>query len=206
MRSPSSRWLVLLLGAVLADCGGGSPAVPTPSLPALERLAIAQQVVSTALGGFTPGTFAARSIDVPLSSLLCEQTCSGSTCTVTCPVDERFQCPGGGTATDRGTVVGTLDESLTGQATLDARQTYSNCRTDSGITLNGDPHTTATGTARFVNGELAGEQSAHVSGAVRHESPESSGRCAVDLQVTFTLGQGAAARGTACGEPVNVAF
>jgi len=59
--------LVLLLGAVLADCGGRSPAVPTPSLPALERLAIAQQVVSTALGGFTPGTFAARSVDVPLS-------------------------------------------------------------------------------------------------------------------------------------------
>jgi hypothetical protein len=206
MRSPSSRWLVLLLGAVLGDCGAGSPAVPTPSLPALERLAIAQQVVSTALGGLTPGTFAARSVDVPLSSLHCEQTCAGATCTVTCPVDERFDCPGGGTATDRGMVVGTLDESLTGQATLEARQTYGNCRTDSGITLNGDPHTTASGTARFVNGELAGEQQAHVSGAVRHGSPEGSGRCAVDLQVTFTPGQGAAAHGTACGEPLNIAF
>jgi len=198
--------LVLLLGAVLAACGGGSPAVPTPSLPALERLAIAQQVVSTALGGLTPGTIAARSVDAPFSSLLCEQTCEGATCTVTCPVDERFHCPGGGTATDRGTVVGTLDEDLTGQATLETRQTYTNCRTDSGLILNGAPHTTATGTARFVNGELAGEQSAHVSGAVRHESPESSGSCAVDLRVTFTPGQGATAHGTACGEPMNVAF
>ena len=206
MRSPSSRLLVLLLGAVLADCGGGSPAVPTPSLPAFERLAIAQQVVSTALGGLTPGTFAARSVDVPLSSLVCEQACDGAICTVTCPVDERFDCPGGGTATDTGPVVGTLDENLTGQATLEARPTYADCRTDSGIILNGAPHTTATGTARIVNGELAGEQSAHVSGAVRHESPESSGSCAVDLRVTFTPGQGAAAHGTACGEPVNVAF
>ena len=126
MRSPSSRLLVLLLGAVLADCGGGSPAVPTPSLPAFERLAIAQQVVSTALGGLTPGTFAARSVD--------------------------------------------------------------------------------TGTVRFVNGELAGEQSARVTGAVQHESSESSGNCVVDLRVTFTPDQGAAAQGTACGEPVNVAF
>jgi len=54
--------LVLLLGAVLADCGGGSPAVPTPSLPALERLAIAQQVVSTALGGLAPGTVVGSSV------------------------------------------------------------------------------------------------------------------------------------------------
>ena len=94
----------------------------------------------------------------------------------------------------------------TGQATLEARQTYHDCRTSSGVTLNGNPHTTATGTVRFVNGELAGEQSARVTGAVRHESPESSGSCVVDLRVTFTPDQGAAAQGTACGEPVNVAF
>jgi hypothetical protein len=65
MRSPSSRWIVLRLGAVLADRGGGSAAVPTPSLPALERLAIAQQVVSTALGGLTSGTFVGRSVNAP---------------------------------------------------------------------------------------------------------------------------------------------
>jgi hypothetical protein len=206
LRSPLSRSSVLLLGVVLADCGGGSPAVPTPSLPALERLAIAQQVVSTALHGLTPGNFAALSVDAPLSSIACEQTCGGATCTVTCPVDERLQCPGGGTATDRGAVVGTLDQSLTGEATLETRQAYANCRTESGVTLNGAPGTTATGTARFVNGELAGEQSARVSGAVGYASAEGSGQCAVDIRVTFTPGGGGSARGSACDGPVDVAF
>lgn len=206
MRSPLSRSVVLLLGVVLADCGGGSPAVPTPSLPALERLAIAQQVVSTALHGLTPGNFAARSVDAPFSSLACEQTCSEATCTVTCPVDEQFDCPGGGTATDRGALVGTLDGNLSGEAALETRQTYANCRTDSGVTLNGAPGTSATGITRFVSGELAGEQSARVSGTVSYASAEDSGQCAVDIRVTFTPGGRGSARGSACGEPVEVAF
>jgi hypothetical protein len=208
MRSLAKTCLVLLLGTVPGGCGGSSPAAPTPSLPALERLAIAQQVVWTALGGLAPGILATRSADdTPLAHLDCEQVCDASTCVLTCPVDEQFDCPGGGTATDTGTVVGTLDASLTGDATFEARQTYSDCRSTSGVTLNGDPHTTAAGTVRFENGELAGEQTVSLGGAVRYESSESSGQCAVDLNVTFTPGTlTGAATGTACGEPVNVAF
>jgi hypothetical protein len=200
--------VVFLLGAVLAGCGGGSPAGPTSSLPALERLAIAQQVAWTALGGLAPGILATRSTDGgPLSALDCEQACTGSTCVLTCPVDEQFACPGGGTATDTGTVVGTLDQSLTGEAQFAARQTYSSCASASGVSLNGDPDTTAAGTVRFVNGELAGEQPVSLGGAVRYESTEESGRCVVDLHVTFTAGTlKGSASGTACGEPVNVAF
>lgn len=208
MRSLATMCLVLLLGAVPWGCGGSSPAAPTSSLPALERLAIAQQVVWTALGGLAPGILAARSSDeVPLGQLDCEQVCDGSTCVVTCPVDESFDCPGGGSATDTGTVVGTLNPSLTGQATFQAQQTYTNCRNTSGVTLNGAPHTTAAGTVRFVDGQLAGEQAVSLGGAVRYESSEGSGQCAVALQVTFTAGNLAGtARGTACGEPVDVGF
>lgn len=208
MRSLAKMCLVLLLGAVPWGCGGSSPAAPTPSLPALERLAIAQQVIWTALGGLAPGILAARSFDdVPLGQLSCEQVCEGSACVVTCPVDEQFDCPGGGTATDTGTVVGTLDASRTGEASFEARQTYSNCRSTSGVALNGDPHTTAAGTVRFANGELAGEQAVSLGGAVRYESPEGSGRCTVDLQVTFTAGTlTGSVEGTACGEPISVGF
>jgi len=208
MRSLANRCLVVLLGAVLAGCGGSSPAGPTSSLPAFERLAIAQQVVWTALGGLAPGILASRSTDGgPLSALDCEQVCSGSACLLTCPVSEQFDCPGGGSATDTGTVVGTVDQSLTGEAEFSARQTYSSCAGASGVTLNGDPDTTAAGTLRFVNGELEGEQSVSLGGAVRYESAEESGRCAVDLQVTFTTGTlSGRAHGTACGEPVDVAF
>jgi hypothetical protein len=165
-------------------------------------------VVWTALGGLAPGILAARSTDGgPLSGLDCEQVCTGSTCVLTCPVNEQFDCPGGGSATDTGTVVGTVDRSLTGEAQFSARQTYSSCASASGVTLNGDPDTTAAGTVRFVNGELSGEQSVTLGGAVRYESSEGSGRCVVDLQVSFTAGALiGSARGTACGEPVDVAF
>jgi len=208
MRSLANMCLVLLLGAVLAGCGGSSPAGPTSSLPAFERLVIAQQVVWTALGGLAPGILATRSADGgPLSALDCEQACTGSACVVTCPVDEHFACPGGGSATDMGTVVGTLDQGLTGEASFAARQTYTNCANTNGVTLNGDPDTTAAGTVRFVNGELAGEQSVALGGAVRYESTEESGRCVVDLQVSFTAGTlSGSASGTACGERVDVAF
>jgi hypothetical protein len=207
MRSVSTRCLVLLLGAALAGCGGDSPADPTPSLPALERLAIARQVVSVALGGLVPETFAARASDqVPLGNLTCEQQCSGATCQVTCPVDEVLDCPGGGLATNVGTIVGTLDASLTGEAALEARQTYTNCRNASDVTINGDPDTHAVGTVRFVSGELAGEQSVALTGAVRYQSSQESGRCEVALQGTFTPEGSGSASGTACGESVNVGF
>ena len=207
-RSLANMCLVLLLGAVLAGCGGSSPAGPTSSLPAFERLAIAQQVVWTALGGLAPGILASRSSDeVPLGNLSCQQACDGSACVVTCPVNESFDCPGGGSATDTGTVVGTLTPSLTGQATFQAQQTYTNCRNTSGVTLNGAPGTTAAGTVTFADGQLAGQQTVSLGGAVDYQSSEGSGQCAVDLQVTFTAGTlTGSASGTACGEPVNVGF
>ena len=206
MRSVSLTCSTFLAGVVLTGCGGGSPAAPTPSLPAGERLAIAQQVVWTALSGVAPGNFFALSDDTPLSSLTCEQACDGSTCVVTCPVDESLKCPGGGTATDKGSIQGILDGDGTGEATFEARQTYSNCRSQSGVTLNGAPGTTASGHVRFAGGQLAGEQTAAVSGTVDYASSETSGRCRVDIQVSFTPGGGGSASGSACGEPVGVRF
>jgi len=45
MRSLSTTCSIFQIGVVLTGCGGGSPAAPTPSLPADERPAIVQQVV-----------------------------------------------------------------------------------------------------------------------------------------------------------------
>jgi len=73
MRSLSATSSIFLVGAVLTGCSGRSPAAPTPSLPAGERLAIVQQMVWTASSGVAPGAIAARSNDVPLSSRSFEQ-------------------------------------------------------------------------------------------------------------------------------------
>ena len=206
MRSASWTCSTFLAGVVLTGCGGSSPAAPTPSLLAGERFAIAQQVVWTVLSGVAPGNFLALSDDGPLSSLACEQDCNGSACVVTCPVDEALACPGGGTATDKGSIQGTLDGEGSGEATFEARQTYSNCRSRSGVTLNGAPGTTATGHVRFANGTLAGEQTASVSGAVSYTSSDASGLCEVTVAVRFTPAGGGSASGSACGNPIDVRF
>ncbi len=68
MRSLSVTSSIFLVGVVLTGCGGGSPAAPTPSLPAGERLAIVQQVVWTASSSVAPGANAltrGRSLSPP---------------------------------------------------------------------------------------------------------------------------------------------
>ena len=52
MRATLETGFVLILGATLVACGGGSsPSGASDSLSAVGRLAIAQQIVTTALGG-----------------------------------------------------------------------------------------------------------------------------------------------------------
>jgi hypothetical protein len=193
----------------LAACGGGtdSPSAPSPSLSATSRLAIAGQVVTTALGGVVTGSATRKSDAVPLGNLTCQKSCTGAVCAVTCPIDERFDCPAGGTATDRGQIAGTLDAQLSGEAALAATQTYSACRPNAGLTLDGAPSTTATGTARFANGQLADEQTVRIAGAVSYVSTtDGSGTCSVDVRVTFNRSLKGSASGTACGESVSVSF
>jgi hypothetical protein len=209
MRPTTRTGLVPLLGLglALAACGGGSPSAPTPTLSAAGRLAIAGQVVTTALGAVVGGSTVKKSESVPLGGLTCEKTCAGGSCAVTCPIDERLDCPAGGTATDRGQIAGTLDAEMTGEAALAATQTYSACKPNASLTIDGAPSTTATGNARFVKGQLADQQTVRVAGAVRYASTtDGSGQCAVDLRVTFDRALRGSATGTACGEAVDVAF
>jgi hypothetical protein len=208
MRPTPGSAFVLALGLTVAACGGGSsPSEPSPSLSVADRLAIAQQVVTTALGGVLAGTAVAQSDGVPLGNLTCEKTCAGASCTVTCPIDERVNCPAGGSATDKGQIAGTLDAELSGEAALAATQTYSACQPNAKLTIDGAPSTSASGNARFVKGRLADEQTVHIAGAVTYVSTtDGSGRCDVDLRVTFNQALKGTARGAACGESIDVTF
>jgi hypothetical protein len=148
-----------------------------------------------------------QSDGVPLGSLACQKTCAGASCSVTCPIDERFDCPAGGSATDKGQVAGSLDAELSGEAALSATQTYAACRPNATLTIAGAPSTTATGNARFVKGQLADQQTVRIAGAVTYVSTtDGSGRCDVDLRVTFDRALKGSASGTACGQPVDVGF
>jgi len=192
---------------VLAACGGGrAPATPTTTLDAVTRLTILEQVVAAALGGVAPGSPTARSVHGPLAAVSCEKSCDDATCVVTCPIDERLSCPHGGAATNQGTIRGILDADQTGGMSLEARQTYHDCRPSSELAVNGDPETMARGTARFAQGQLVEEQTVHIQGAVRYAASDGSGRCNVDLSVTFFPDLHGSARGTACAQPVDVAF
>ena len=140
MRASSAGTVVLIVGLTVAGCGGGSPASPT-SLSATGRLAIALQVVLAALGGFAPGSAVVQSDRVPLGNLTCQTTCTGGSCAISCPIDERFDCPAGGRVTDKGRIEGTLDASLSGDAPLTATQTYEACRVTPGTgTLTRGPY------------------------------------------------------------------
>jgi hypothetical protein len=201
------RDFVLILGVSLAACGGGSPSAPSPSLSGLDRLAIAQQVVTTALGGVVTGSAVKKSDGVPLGGLTCEKTCTGSSCAVTCPIDERFDCPAGGSATDKGQISGTLDADLSGEAALSAAQTYSACKPNGSLTIDGAPSTSATGNARFVKGQLTDQQTVRVAGTVTYVSTtDGSGQCSVDIRVTFDRSLKGSASGSACGQAVDVTF
>ena len=208
MRATTGSGFVLILGCGLAACGGGSsPAAPSTSLSAIGRLAIAQQIVTTALGGVVTSSAAKKSESVPLGNLSCQKTCSGASCAVSCPIDESFSCPAGGSATDKGQIAGTLDGELSGEAALAATQGYSACKPNSGLTIDGAPATTATGNARFVKGQLTDEQTVRIAGTVSYASTtEGSGRCDVDIRVTFNRALKGSANGTACGQAVDVAF
>jgi hypothetical protein len=173
----------------------------------MGRLAIAQQIVTTALGGIVSGSATKAADGVPLGNLTCQKTCTGSSCVVTCPIDERFECPAGGSATDKGQIAGTLDAELSGEAALAATQTYAGCKPNAGLTLDGAPATTATGNARFARGQLTDEQTVRIAGGVTYVSTtDGSGRCDVDIRVTFSRALKGSASGTACGQSVDVSF
>jgi hypothetical protein len=192
---------------VASACGGGrAPVAPSPSLASLERLAIAQQIVSTAVAGVVGDSYVRRSDDGPLSKLSCEKTCGDGACTIRCPIQETIDCPAGGQATDEGLISGTLDAEESGRAALDARQTYADCRPREGLAITGAPATSAAGTAVFVKGELSEPQTVRIAGAVQYVSTDGSGHCDVDLRVTFSRALHGSAQGTACSESINVTF
>jgi hypothetical protein len=210
MRLIGTSVVALFSVAALASCGGHAPSAPSTlsSLSTLDRALVLQQVVATAASAFVGGSPGQRadSSTVPLGSLHCDSSCAGATCTVACPIDEQVACPAGGTATDKGRISGTLGADLSGEAALDAVQGFAGCKPSSSLTIDGAPGTAATGTARFVEGRLADEQSARIRGTVAYSAPDGSGTCEVDVTVTFSLALHGSVTGTTCGRPVSESF
>jgi hypothetical protein len=208
MRLDTGSAIAFVAALALASCGGSSPSTPsaTAGLSAVDRMLVLQQIVTAAASGIVGGSPAKRSDSVPLGNLQCDKACSGGSCTVTCPIDEQLACPSGGTATDRGRIAGVLDATLTGDAALEATQGFAGCKPNASLTIDGAPGTTATGTARFVNGQLADTQTVRIAGSVRYASAGESGTCAVDVAVTFSRALRGSASGSACGEPFNETF
>jgi hypothetical protein len=208
MRLDTATAIALVAALALAACGGSSPSAPssTAGLSAVDRALVLQQIVTAAASGIVGGSLGKRSDSVPLGNLTCDKACSGASCTLTCPIDEQIACPSGGTATDRGRISGVLDASLTGDATLDAAQGFAGCKPNASLTIDGAPGTTASGTARFVNGQLADTQTVRIAGSVRYASTDKSGTCAVDVTVTFSRALHGSASGSACGESLQETF
>jgi hypothetical protein len=198
---------VAIVTLLLAGCGGGaaSPAGPQASLSTAQRLVIARQVIAAALGGVFAGGPVQRDTG-PLAGVSCEKTCDASGCVVSCPIDERFSCPSGGSATNRGTVAGTVDAQGSGEAALSATETYAGCRPSAELAIDGAPSTTASGSARLLYGQLADEQTLRVAGSVSYTSAAASGRCDVDLSITFSRALHGSASGEACGQKIDTAF
>lgn len=208
MRLDTGSATALVTALALAACGGSPPSAPsvTAGLSAVDRMLVLQQIVTAAASGFVGGSLGKRSDAVPLGNLQCDKACSGGSCTLTCPIDEQLACPSGGTATDRGRITGVLDAGLSGDAALEAAQGFSGCKPNASLTIDGAPGTTAAGTARFVNGQLADTQTVRIAGSVRYASADRTGTCSVDVTVTFSRALHGSAAGTACGEPLNETF
>ncbi len=208
MRLDTGTAIALVAALALSACGGSSASAPsaTPGLSALDRALVLQQIVTAAASGIVGGSLARRSDSVPLGNLSCDKACTGASCTLTCPIDEQLACPSGGTATDRGRITGVLDASLTGDAALEATQGFAGCKPNASLTIDGAPGTTATGTARFVNGQLADTLTVRIAGSVRYASAGESGTCGVDVTVTFSRALHGSASGTACGDSLNQTF
>lgn len=198
------------VGGIAAACGSSSGTSPAPTtLSDAERAAAAWEVafnVAVSERGLRVRRAGATSAAVRAAVTTCSAGCSSHSCFVNCPVTGTASCSLGGSATTSGSLRGTADIDLTGVLAIDQRQTYSGCKTAAGVTIDGDPNTTVTGTLRFVAGAPAGQQVVRVGGAVRLTSERGfSTSCPVDLTVTFTP-IGGSASGTVCGVPVSVAF
>lgn len=212
MRSTSSS-LALSLTLAMAACGGGAsaPSAPSAAISEATSLAIAQQVVDTALGGLAEGgvvTGAAvrGSASAPLESLSCATECSGAGCTVTCPINESFRCRFGGSVRGVGQISGTLDQTRSGEAALATFQSYSACQPTTSLTIEGARSTSVTGNMRFSWGQLEYVQAVRITGHVRFLAAGEPSECDVDVNVEFDRLLHGGGTGTACGHPVCVNF
>ncbi|MCU0242086.1 MAG: hypothetical protein MUF51_06650 [Vicinamibacteria bacterium] len=208
--------LFLILTFTAASCNQEKTTSPSGTLTDEQRQVIARQVILTALVGVlgtaltnSGKTFEPASVAVTLPGSWpvnnCNQSCNSSTCNVSCPLSVSYPCPISGTTASSGTLTGTVNASLSGQASLYAEQTYANCSPVADLVVNGDPKTTTTGVVVFQNGKLSGTQTIKLEGRIRYVSGGVSGSCDVLLNGTYWMSSmSGTVTGTICDLPVNM--
>jgi hypothetical protein len=181
--------LLLPVAVLIAACSSDATTEPEANLTT-EEISQAFEALSN-VGGLTLGFLPIGLRDAALMASLTES------------IDETESCPRGGSTRYRGTV--TVNES-SGSGSLDIRQTYSNCASDSDNgrvwTFNGDPDVRT----RITAGVSASTQQLSITGtqqgAFRFSSDGNSGRCSVDLRLTFTETT-YSVTGKICGRPYS---
>ncbi len=116
------------------------------------------------------------------------------------------ECPAGGSMTMEGTVSGALDDARSGTLAVQHTLTISDCgrqREEITITANTDPSIVFSGEV-VVEGRTRVSGSFTKIGAITVETSDGrSGRCEIDLAVTWTAEDHWTATGTVCGREVT---
>lgn len=115
-------------------------------------------------------------------------------------------CANGGKMETSGSLSGNVDDGGSGALFLQLLITATDCRMG-GMTINGDPYMSATGTFTFFSGAPATQQNIRIGGGFKFIGPGGAGACLMNLGVTVNLNTGTGSvNGTVCAQPVNLAF
>lgn len=196
--SSSLRHLALLAGLALFTAGcSDSTGTDGDALSPAEAAFLADEFTVTALDGLSSALSRA-----PAAAAL-----ASPPITFTRTVSYSRDCQGGGTVSVTGSMTGTLDsETRSGTVSVANTMIITDCvksRGDLTFTLNTDPSLDLSGEITIENGQRSGGTFAKI-GAFRWEASDGrSGRCAIDLSITWAADGSRSVTGTVCGRAVN---
>jgi hypothetical protein len=205
-----------------AGNGGGNPLTPTPvtanagfSARSVHLPRIMKRMGrSTSRFGFSSGGVTKKTLDPNQAADLAGEAIANLTDTVVealmncpltfsgqilCPVDTTDSCAIGGRVEVHGNWSGSIDSAGVGQLLLDSSETLTDCQSDNGVVVNGDPALTLTAT---VNTDGSG--TVQIGGGITWvEQDGSAGSCQVSVTSIVDATGAENDSGTVCGIDVN---